>query len=125
VSQSPRSGVYTSNGLNSVFDVQLPRLTRAPVIRAGAVIAVELPAVSVGQWHHIAVVRTAGLLTVYLDGAAAGNGGGPIGTPTIDRFHVRGNTSVLVDDVAFVHEALTSDHVASIWNSGTGRTYLP
>jgi hypothetical protein len=87
---------------------------------AGGELKVPIDASFQGTWHHLALVRSGGTITVYLDGSSAGSFAvGASDTPTGDLWLGRGDAVHqqfygLVDDVAIFSAAKSAAAVQAL-----------
>lgn len=84
-------------------------------------------AVSLNQWHHVAVTRRNGVLYGYLDGVEynaglqGGNASNANARLAIGKFPGYGSPpfSGLIDEVGIFNRALTAEEIAAIYNAGS------
>lgn len=116
--------VVNSNGATAVRQLSLDK--------AGFDMVAAPLAVEDLEWHHVAVTKSGGSVTFYLDGAAGGaqRGGSPVASYNpgfvFNTSFMLGNLDGqdqpfpgLMDEVEVFNRALTSAEIQSIYNAGT------
>ena len=87
-------------------------------------------AITLDEWHHIAVSATASDITLYIDGVVKGTSGRPVSiTSTTNPFRIGYTTGFnpytnigfngLIDEVEIFNRALTSGEILAIYNAGS------
>lgn len=80
---------------------------------------------TVGQWHHIALTRSAGAYSFYVDGAITGSSSNAVFIPdsaapvTIGQSENLGFLNGKMDEIEIVNRALSSSEILSIFQAGT------
>ena len=89
----------------------------------------SVSSVSIPSWIHVAVVRTSGNISLYVDGvASASNPVAEAGTFLIDqiaRFQESRWATCRVDGLAFWDRAITAAEVTQLYNGGRSFNLLP
>lgn len=87
-------------------------------------------AITLDEWHHIAVSATASDITLYIDGVVKGTSGRPASiTSTSNPFRIGYTTGFwpytgtgfngLIDEVEIFNRALSDTEIAAIYNAGS------
>jgi hypothetical protein len=80
---------------------------------------------SADQWYFVSVVRTSGVIEVFINDSSIGTNASSLDLTCLDNFQVGGYVGFdgKLDEIGFWNRALSALEVSNLYNGGIGRTY--